>query len=244
MSKIFIYELKRLIFNKLFLVILIVTCLYSYMILSREIIMGIAFTAPFSPWSFAYYLANIMPLLMITLLFFVTFMYSNHEKKVRQLTFATPVDLFIFGLVKCASMMAGFFIVLVFVIILGMAFFIIIFRFYGFVNFILPIILVVIPCLLFFLGAGLLLGGLQHNILYVLMIVALLFTFLPFPVFLDLYGARLFSTQPLTLPVGLDGEPSFSLPDSFIMGRFSFCTVGFLMVLLGLKRYKKGIIKE
>ena len=239
MSKIFIYELKRLIFNRIFLALLIVTCLYSYMILSREIIKGIAFTAPFSPWSFAYYLANVLPLLIITLLFFVTFMYSNHEKQVRQLTFATPVDPLKFCFVKCASIAAGFLLISLFVIIMGMAFLVIVFRFYNFGIFIFPIIFTLIPALVFFLGAGLLLGGLQHNLLYVLMIAALLFAFLPLPVFFDLYGAMFYSTHPLTLPVGLDGEPSFSLPISFIMGRFFFCASGFLMILLGLKRYKK-----
>ena len=239
MSRIFWYELKRLIFNRLFLALLIITGLYSYLILEKEIILGIAFTAPFSPWSFASYLANILPLLMITLLFFTTFMYSNHEKQVRQLTFATPVDPFKLCLVKCASIAAGFLVIALFVIILGMAFFIILFRFNSFGDFILPIILTLVPCLLFVLGTGLLLGGLQHNILYILMIAALLFTFLPLPDFFDLYGARFFSTHPLTLSVESDGEPAFTLPASFILGRFSFCTAGVLMILLGVKRYKK-----
>ena len=241
--KIFSYELKRLIFNRLFLALLIITGLYSYMSLSREIILGIAFTAPFSPWSFGAYLSNVMPLLMITLLFFITFMYSNHEKQVRQLTFAAPVVPFKFCLVKCASIIAGFFLVSLFVIILGMAFFAILFRFYSFGDFILPIILTLIPCLLFVLGAGLLLGSIHANILYILMIAALLLGFLqgnlPIPAFFDLYGARLFSTHPLTLPMGPDGEPAFTLPVYFILGRFSFCSIGILMTLFGIKRNKK-----
>ena len=108
-SKIFCYELKRLIFNKIFLALLIISALYSYMILSGEIILGIAFTAPFSPWSFSYYLAKLQPLLMITLLFFITFIHSSHEKQVRQLTLATPVDSVKFTLVKCSAAAAGFF---------------------------------------------------------------------------------------------------------------------------------------
>ena len=234
MSRIFLYELKRLTFNRMFLALLIITGLYSYMILSREIIMGIALTAPFSPWSFSAYLANILPLLMITLLFFITFMYSNHEKQVRQLTYATPVDPFKFGLVKCASIAAGFLIISLFVIILGMAFFAILFRFYRFGDFILPIIFTLIPCMLFILGSGLLLGGLQYNILYVLMVAALLIGFIPLPAFFDLYGGKLFSAYPLTLPVGPDGEPAFTLPASFILGRVFFSASGALMVLFGI----------
>ena len=236
MSRIFWYELKRLIFNRLFIALIIITGLYSYMILTREIILGIAFTAPFSPWSFGTYMAKVLPLLMITLLFFITFMYSNHEKQVRQLTLATPVDSFKYCLIKCASITAGFFIITLFTIVLSMIFYFALFRFTKFDDFIMPVVITVIPCMLFIFGAGLLLGGLNANILYVLMITVLLFTFLPLPAFLDIYGARFFSMYPLTLALGPDGEPSFSLPIYFILSRFCFCVVGVFMIWLGIKR--------
>ena len=239
MSRIFWYELKRLIFNRLFLALLTITVVYSYITLTGEIILGIAFTAPFSPWSYGAYIANLLPLLIATLLFFMTFMYSNHEKQVRQLTFATPVNPFKLGLVKVSAMAAGFLVISLFVIALSMGFYAVLFRFYRFSDFILPIVATLIPCLLFILGAGLLLGGINANTLYVLMIAALLQGILPPAAFLDLYGSRLFSTYPLALPIGLDGEPSFSLPVSFILGRIFFSATGVLMALLGLKRYAK-----
>ena len=227
-------------FNRLFLALIIITGLHSYLLLSREVILGIAFTAPFSPWSFGYYLANVMPLLMINLLFFLTFMHSNHEKQVRQLAFAAHLDPIKLCLVKCASIAAGFLAMALFVIILGMVFLAALFRFYGFGGFILPLILTLIPCLLFVLGAGLLLGGIHANILYVLMIAALLLGFLqgslPLPAFFDLYGAGFFSTHPLALPAGADGEPLFSLPLSYVMGRVFFSFSGVLMGIFGIRR--------
>ena len=246
-SRIFWYELKRLIFNRLFLALIIITGLYSYMTLSREIILGIAFTAPFSPWSFGTYLAGVLPLLILTLLFFITFMYSNHEKLIRQLTFATPVDTFKLGLVKCASFATGFLIISLFVALLGMAFFAILFRFYHFSDFFIPIIITLIPAMLFALGAGLLLGSKNAYLLYVLMVAALLLGFLPgflprfmpVPAFFDLFGSSLFCTYPLTLPLGLDGEPAFTLPISFVLGRLFFSAAGALMILFGLKRYAR-----
>ena len=238
MSGIFGYELKKLIFSKLFLSLALITGLYSYFTLSRKIITGIAFTAPFSPWSYGAYLANIMPLLVITLLFFVSIMYSKQEKQVKQITFTTPVDPVKYGFVKCAAITTGFLIISLFVILISMAFFVILFRFYNFGNFIIPIVITLIPGMLFILGAGLLLGGIHTNILYILMIAALLFGFLSPPAFFDLYGGSFFSAYPLTLSVGLDGEPPFALPISFISGRVFFSTAGILMVLLGIKRYK------
>ena len=239
MSKIFLYELKMLIFNRIILALLIITGLYSYMTLSEEIILGTAFTAPFSPWSFGAYLANLLPLLIITLLFFITFMFSNQEKKLRQLIFSTPVDPYKFIIIKCSAAATGFLIVSLFVVVLGMAFLAILFRFFRFGDFIIPITITLIPCLLFVLGAALLLGGLQYNILYALMIAAFLPAFLPMPAFLDLYGGRLFGTHPLTLPLGPDGEPAFTLPSSFILGRLFFFSTGVLMALIGIKRYRK-----
>ncbi|MCL2066956.1 MAG: hypothetical protein FWG99_05785 [Treponema sp.] len=239
MHRIFWYELKRLMFNRLFLALLIITGLYSYMTLSREIILGVAFTAPFSPWSFSAYLAKILPLLILTLLFFITFIYSNHEKQVRQLTFATPVDPFKFNFVKYASIAAGFFVITLFVILMGMVFLAVLFRFYHFGDFIIPIAITIIPCFLFVIGAGLLLGGIQYNFLYVLMIAFLLPGFLPLPPFFDLYGGNFFTSHPLTLPTGLYGEPAFTLPASFILGRVCYSAAGVLMVLLVRKSAQK-----
>lgn len=236
MSKIFVYELKRLIFNKFFLSLFFVTGLYSYMILSRNIILGIAFTAPFSLWSYGAYLASIQPLLVITLLFFITGMYSNQEKQVKLLTFATPVDPFRYGLIKCSAMVAGFFIISLFVIAISLVFYTVLFRFYSFAGFLIPIVITLIPNLLFFLGAGLVLGRIQPNILYILMIAALLLGLLPLPPFFDLYGGRFFSTHPLTLPVGADGEPAFLLPISFVLGKVFYSLTGILMVLFGLRK--------
>jgi len=237
LSKIFLYELKRLIFNKFFLALAIITGLYSYMILSREIIVGIAYTAPFSPWSYGTYLAKVLPLLLVTLLFFITYMFSNREKQVKQLTFATPIDPYRYGMMKCSAMAAGFSIISFFIIILSMVFYAILFRFNSFGSFFIPIAITLLPCLFFILGIGLLMGGIQANILYALMIAVLLLNFLPLPKFFDLYGGLFFASYPLSLSVGTDGEPAFTLPVSFILGRFFFSSTGVLMAALGLKRY-------
>lgn len=239
MSKVFKYELKRLLLNKFFIALLVITVLYSYQILKGDIIVGVAYTAPFSSWSYGMYLADVMPLLLITLLFFITFLYSNQEKQVKQLTFATPVSPLKYALIKCSAMTVGYFIISLFVIILSLIFYGVIFEFYGFTNFIIPILLTLIPSMLFIFGVGLLAGSVQSNILYALMIVVLLIGFLPLPGFADLYGGYLFSTYPLELPVGLDGEPMFSLPIAFLLSKIFYSVVGVLMMFYGIKRYTK-----
>jgi hypothetical protein len=167
-------------------------------------------------------------------------MYSNQEKQVKQLTFATPVDPYRYGLVKCSAMAAGYIIISLFVIIISIVFYALLFRFYNFGDFFIPVIITLIPCLFFVLGTGLLAGSVQANILYVLMIAALLLNFLPLPEFFDLYGGNLFGSYPLALPAGPDGEPAFTLPVSFILGKVFFSAAGILMTALGLKRYAKA----
>ena len=73
--------------NKFFFLLLLITLIYSLIILSWDVILGIAYTAPFSSWSYGAYLASVLPLLMVTLLFFITFMYSRQENQVKQLIF-------------------------------------------------------------------------------------------------------------------------------------------------------------
>jgi ABC-2 type transport system permease protein len=240
LSKVFKYELKRLLLNKFFFALLIISVLYSYQILSGDIIVGIAYTAPFSGWSYGMYLANVMPLLLVTLLFFITFLYSNQEKQVKQLTFATPVNPLRYALVRCLAMVAGYLIISLFVIILSLIFYGVIFGFYGFTDFIVPILITLLPGMLFIFGVGLFAGSVQSNLLYALMILVLLIGFLPLPAFADLFGGHLFSTYPLKLPVGLDGEPIYSLPISFLLGRIFYSVTGAILMFYGIKRYTKA----
>ena len=185
-----------------------------------------------------------LPLLLIALLFFITSIYSNHEKQVRQLTLTTAVDPTKFVLVKCSAMAAAFLVISLFVILLSLVFYAILFRFFAFGDFIIPIVVTLIPGLLFVLGAGLLLGGINQNLLYVMMLAVILINFLPPPAFMNLYGGNFFDKYPMTLPLGSDGEVTYSMPASFILGRLSFCAAGVLMLFFGIRRYQKLYISR
>ena len=75
MRKVFVCELRRLLLNKFFFGILAAVLLYGWVLLSGEVILGVAYTAPFSPWSFGYYLARLLPLLWVGTLFFLTLLH-------------------------------------------------------------------------------------------------------------------------------------------------------------------------
>ncbi|RAZ93293.1 hypothetical protein DK853_41025, partial [Klebsiella oxytoca] len=70
---------------------LLVTLGYGWLTLTGFVIRGIAHTAPFSPWSFGYYLSQTLPLICLGELFFLAFFFSKEEYLLRPLIQATPV---------------------------------------------------------------------------------------------------------------------------------------------------------
>ena len=116
------------------------------------------------------------------------------------------------------------------------------FQFRDFAVFILPSFLLLLPCFTFFAGVGQLLGSLHRGLIYALMLLVLIFRGIP-NVF-DCFGAGYFSTFPLTLPVGADGEPAFRIEFSFIIVRVLYLLAGiaslYLATALSARKSRKA----
>lgn len=236
MTKIYKYELNRLLFNKFFLGLLAVTMVYSYMTMDSEIVLGVADTAPFSSWSFGAFLSQILPLLMVTLVFFLSFLCSPNEKQVQILTDATPVSHSEYLLVRYAAIVTGFIIISLAAVAVCLIFYANIFRFTDFRGFSAPALLALIPSLLLFLGMGTALGKLHPALVYVLVPVALLLPLAPLPYAADLYAGRFFAQYPASLGTV---EPAFSVPASVLVGKAVCSLVGIGLTLLGFSRKRK-----
>ena len=91
MRKIFLYECKRLLWNKFFAGLVLVLLFYGWQVLRRVTILGVSHTAPFSPWSFGDFLSRMLPLLWIGALFFLTFFTSEKARRAAVLTDAAPL---------------------------------------------------------------------------------------------------------------------------------------------------------
>lgn len=100
MNKIFFYKLRRLMCSKFFLGMAAVTIWYGLEILNTVTILGVAHTAPFSPWSFGGYLAQILPLLCVTLLFLIWNQCNKTARRTELLTMAADhfSDIISYGL--------------------------------------------------------------------------------------------------------------------------------------------------
>jgi len=241
LSKIFKYELKRLLLNKFYISLLIINGIFAWYVLSSEIILGLAFTAPFSSWSFGAYLAWIMPMAMLTTLFLLSFYYSKNERQVEVLTMATPVDRIKYAMIRNTVVTLGFLLVCIVAFGLSIFFYASLFGYIALAAFVLPAIITIVPGFILFMGLGSFVGRINPGFLYVLIPISFIMGFVQQPLALDIFGGGYYSNFPLTLPVGLDGEPAFVLSASFIVTRTLYLIIGGLLWVGG---HPYGLMKK
>ena len=230
MFKIYRYEIIRLLFNKFFVCLLLITALFSKAIITGEIILGIANTAPFSGWSYGVYLAKVLPILSVSLLFFVSFLYTKKEKQVKILFDAASMKPETYRMIKTAAIVSAYGLVVLVPISYSIGFYTINFHCLLISEMSMAIVYTIIPSFLFILGLGLLLGRLHAGLIYALMAVVLLFPYLPFA--FDLYGNVFLAGYPQTLDV-LD--PLFLIPTTQLIKRGLLCISEIALALTASK---------
>ncbi len=230
MRKIFLYECKRLLWNKFFAGLLLVLLFYGWQVLRRVTILGVSHTAPFSPWSFGDFLSRMLPLLWIGALFFLTFFTSGKARRAAVLTDAAPLPPRRYALARCAAALTGTALLALACISEAACFYGIYFGWYGWSGLVFPTLVTLVPPLVFALGSGWLLGRLRPWLLYVWMPVPLACLALPLPESLGLWNGRLFAQYPLTLGT-LD--PAFTLPAAVLFVQFVLLASG--VVLLAVR---------
>ncbi|MCL2572375.1 MAG: hypothetical protein FWE11_08215 [Defluviitaleaceae bacterium] len=237
----FKYELKRLLLNKFYISLLIINGIFAWYVLSSDIILGVAFTAPFSSWSFGAYLASVMPMAILTTLFLLSFYYSKNEKQVEVLTMATPVNRVKYSLIRGTAVTLGFLLICIVAIALSIFFYATFFGYLDFAVFILPAIITIVPGFIFFMGLGSFAGRIHSGFLYALIPASFLMSFFQRPFILDIFGGGFYNNFPLTLPIGVDGEPAFMLSGAFIAVRVLLVIIGGILWAISLKSSLQGI---
>lgn len=234
MRKVFVCELRRLLLNKFFFGILAAVLLYGWLLLSGEVILGVAYTAPFSPWSFGYYLARLLPLLWAGTLFFLTFFTSEGERRTAVLTDATAADPRRFAGVRCMALLVGMLLLLGAAVLLAVVFFAYTLHWHDWGSLLLPLLAIAAPPLVFAAGSGWLLGGACPWLVYGWMLVPFILSALPLPEALGLWNGTLLRSYPLTLPA----DPPFTLPAAVWMAQGFLLLAGLL--LLGVRIFRRG----
>lgn len=224
-SKIFLYELRRMLVSKFYLGFGAVILWYGWQLLNNVTILGVANTAPFSPWSFGSYLIGLLPLLGVALLFFLWNLCNAQARGVQSLTDTASVRRERYQLTKYLAALTAWLSLVVVLTMLGISF---LWVHFGDSVPVAALLLVAVVTLLppaaLLLGAGAVVGGLRSWTLFVLMALTFGVGFLPG----DFYGASLFTEYPLTLGV-LD--PAFSMPISVVIGKLAALLVGVGLLL-------------
>lgn len=236
MSTLFRYELRRLIRNKFFIVMLIIIGVYALTVLTGETILGTANTAPYSGWSFGAYLSSIMPMAALTVLLLLSGFYSKKEKRVEILLEVTPIKNSSRALLRVGAITVCFAIICA--VTFGMAVWFYISVFGHFATSILPSVLVILPCYAVTLGFGLNAGRIHPAALYALMILLFVAGSLNLGSF-DFFGGGYFANYPLTLPVGANGEPPFEVGSMFIAARLLYAAAGGILLITGIRAKRR-----
>lgn len=223
------YECKRLLWNKFFFGILLILLLFGWQVLDQVTILGVAHTAPFSPWSFGDYLSRMLPLLWIGALFFLTFFTSEKARRVTVLTDATPVPPRRFGMIRCAAAFAGTGLLALACLAEATVFYAWYFDWFAWGELLFPALVTLLPCLVFALGSGWLLGQVSPKLVYVWMTLPFLCMVLPLPEPLGILNGSFFATWPLTLGIM---DPAFSMPVSVMAVQCLLFFAGIILLAL------------
>ncbi len=215
MSKIFRYECRRLLLSKFFFGLVAVTCFYGWQVLEHVTILGIAHTAPFSPWSFGDYLSRLLPLLWLGTLFSVSVYTNGAERRAAMLTQAAPMHPAVYRLARFLCVLTASALLSLAAVFTAVCFYARMFRWHDWGTLVFPALVTLAPALLFAAGGGWLLRHMRVWLLVPWALFPLLPAALPLPEALGLWNGKLFSTRPLLLP-SLD--PAFSLlPETIVM---------------------------
>lgn len=238
MGKIFRYECGRLMGNRIFWGLLAVTLWYARQTLFGEVLLGVANTAPFSPWSFGYYLSRLAPFLCAAELFFLTFFTSDAARRTGVLTDASPVDPRNYALARCGAVLLGMALLILCVLALAAGFYGKLFRWNAFASLIVPALAALLPPLAFCLGAGWRLGRIHPLLVWVVLAAVFLLPYTPLPDGGQLTLEAFFMAYPKTLSV-LD--PAFSLPAPVLVGRVVITALGVLLFACAVRPAKRTI---
>lgn len=227
MFKLYRYELKHYLTNKVFIILAVITGAYSWFTLTSDTILGVANTAPFSPWSFGGYLASVLPFCLSCLLALTATMYSADAKLTEEITAATPTNGRRRVLFRLGAVYTGFVLLLILIVALALMFY---YRVFGIMNvgsLIVPLVFTVIPSLFFITGIAMNLGRINSGGIYALMALLMLYGLVSggLPGVLDPFGGSFFQSFPKII----DGvDPAFTVPADMLISRLMLTLLGLL----------------
>lgn len=235
------YEIKRLIFNKKFFYMVLIIGVLSYDFLTRLIIGGYGYSAPFSQLSYSVFMSMMVPFCLVVLFLFCTNVFSRKEINARKIVFSSPVTQTKYYTLKAAAILVSILIVSLVPIIMSFLFYSITFNYHNFLNFIVPIILFFLPPVFLAIGLFLLAGSISNKLLYILIPVIYFFSSFNFnqPNLLDFSGTSYLTSFSYTInPMLASSNILPNISSSFLISRLAFIVVGFVLFFItGMRKH-------
>ncbi|NMS90014.1 hypothetical protein HGQ85_08720 [Clostridioides difficile] len=236
--KIIRYEMKRLLFSKVYLVLLLITGWFSYNILKTKTIYGLNDTAPFSEWSYSSFLLDVNPFLLVIVLMFCTYIFSKKEEAVRTITMTTKIKPTTYFCLKSITIAAAYLLTVIVVIAISFIFYSRLFQFNNFETLIKPILLILIPSVLFVSGVGMFIGNINGNLLYIFIPITFLLT--NSNVLSIISGKSLVNSIIENKVADRMGNLAFDVPVEFLISRMILGVIGVILILSVCKSYNKS----
>ncbi|MBE6081998.1 MAG: hypothetical protein E7205_04835 [Tissierellaceae bacterium] len=239
------YEIKRIVWSKKYLYILLLIAATTYDSLTRLVINGYLGTAPFSQWTYAFFISMISPVLMASMIFIVSDIFNEKEIRVRSIIYSSPISQIQYYMLKSSSVFVIFILTSLVPIFMSFIYYKAIFGYSEFGSFIKFIIVFLLPTFIFLLGLSMILGKINGKLIYVLIPITFLMGMLNFdniiPIWADIFGNNFLSTYSYMMLLGRKTEAvAFKFPSSFIFTRLELIILGIIfLVYTFIKTEKK-----
>lgn len=245
MINILVYEIKRIVWSKKYLYILLLIVASTYDSLTRLITGGYMGTAPFSDWSYTLFLNLIAPLLMVSMIFIISSTFNDKEMRARSIIFSSPISQTQYYILKSSAVFVTFIFTSLVPILMSFIYYKTMFGYNEFGSFIKLIFTFLFPTFIFFLGLSMFLGKINIKLIYGLLPIAFLMGALNLgnnmvPMWADIFGNNFFDMYSFSMLIGREMEVvPFELPNSFIYTRLEFILLGLMFLVFTCKRGEK-----
>lgn len=165
--RLFYYEWKRLLQNKIFLALLFLTAVFCWLTMGSEMVLGIGGAAPFSGWSTGACFSKILPLLLVDgRVFYQPVVLRERTADSPIAAHAAPYPALGYSLLRCGVIMLA--VCLAALLVWGLQYCSASAAFAAGdgLQLLVPVLFSLLPAMLFVLGMGLLLGTVHPALLY------------------------------------------------------------------------------
>jgi hypothetical protein len=216
----------------------ILALLFSVFTLYTETIQGGSGTAPFSPWSYSKFLCDIHTIVLLSLMFSCSALFSKNEQRVREVTSCTSLPQKTVIWTKSLVLFTNYLVQVMGCILISLLFYKATFHFVNVQSYLWPIVILLFPTFMFVFGTSLFLGSKSQTLLFIWIPIVLILSWTSFnsTAFIDIFAKGYMTYMPAVVPVDSLGEPVFHLSLEFIMSRLLFALVGLISYVASFKK--------